>query len=196
MRRRPRSRTLRVPGFPRMTWSVPPPRAARSSQVPCGEDGVRRDLVMRSAGGGRGPEAAKAAGQRWDDAVRQEVDDEEEQCRVGDEVEVTGPEAVGEVLLGWADQGRAANRAPQSAPPAEERHQDGAEREQRVNGEARVEKGEVVRPYRPEGRREASADGEGDQLDQLGLHAEPSGAVLVVAHGVEREPELAGPRDP
>src|SRR5258708_21431458 len=142
-----------------MTWSVPPPRAAGSSQVPGGEDGVRRELMMRCARGGCRPDAVQAAGQRRDDTVREEVDDEEEQGRVSDEVEVTGPEAVSKVLLGWADQSRADDRAPEAAPAAEERHQDGPERQQRVNGEARVQKGEVVGPDRAEGGGEARAAG-------------------------------------
>src|SRR5712691_6636412 len=107
-----------------MTWSIPPPRVARSTQVPCGEDGVHRDLIVRCASGGRRPEAVEAAGQRRDDALREEVDDEQEQGRVSEEVEVTGPEAVGKVLLGGDDQSRADDRAPQRAPPAEECHQD------------------------------------------------------------------------
>src|SRR4030081_2280690 len=102
-----------------MTWSIPRLRAACSSQLPSGEDGVRRDLIMFRARGGRRPEAAEAAGKRWDDAVREEGDDEEEQGRVSDEVELTGPEAVGEVLLGGADESRSGHRAPEGASAAE-----------------------------------------------------------------------------
>src|ERR1700730_7313716 len=102
-------------------------RESRSSQVSCGENGVHCDLIMRSASGGRWPEAAQAAGQRWDDAVREEVDDEEEQDRVSDEVEVTCPEAVGKVLLGGADQSRADDRTPEGGPPAEEGNKNGHE---------------------------------------------------------------------
>jgi hypothetical protein len=42
------------------------------------------------------------AGQRRDDAVREKVDDDEEQGRVRDEVQVTGPESVGAGIVRMA----------------------------------------------------------------------------------------------
>ena len=173
----------------------PSTASSASSQVPGREDGVRRDLVTHEQAGedlaGHGPGGGPARERSPPGGGRSQ----EEQRSVREEVEVTGPEAVGKVLLGGADQGRADDRAPQGAA-AEKRHQDRAKRKQRVEGEARVQEGDVVGPHRPKGGGEAGADREGDQFDQFGLYAEPPSAVFVVAHGVEREPELAGPHRP
>src|ERR1700756_424851 len=97
-----------------MTWPVPAPRAARSSEVPGGEDGPGGDLINRGhAGPGPRPQPAQAAGQRRNDPLRQKVDHQEEQPGVSEEVELTGPETVSKILLCGADQGRADDRAPQ-----------------------------------------------------------------------------------
>src|SRR6266536_4837545 len=133
-------------------WSsaTPPPKrlvtpstassAASSDHLP-GPRPRGRGLLADLAG--RGPPPPRPLSHRRQDSPWEEQHDQPEHRRIADQVQVVLPEAVGEVLLG-RDQHRGAERgAPQGPAAAEEDHQHGADRDQRVDGELRVDEGDV-----------------------------------------------------
>ena len=124
--------------------------------------------------------------QRRKDAAREQEHDTEENPRVADEVELARPEPVGEVLLRGNEDERADDRAPDGGLPAQVDHQHHADRDERVDGELRVDEGDVVSPDPAGHGDEARRQRERGELDEGRLHAEPAGAILVVADGCER----------
>jgi hypothetical protein len=101
---------------------------------------------------------------RGQDAPGQQHHDDQEQRRIGDQVDLAAAEPVGEELLGRLQDDRAEDRAPQRAPSAKEGHQYDRDGDQRVDRELRVDEALVVGPDRADHRREPDADREDEQL--------------------------------
>ncbi len=140
------------------TATTPPKRLRRPSTSSSALTTRPTSFVCVSRGVRRVRSRRAAVGERRQDAPRQQQHHDQEDARVADEVELARPESVGEVLLRRHEDERAEHRPPDRAAPAEVDHQHHPDRDERVDGELRVDEGDVVRPdaagHRDEPRRE------------------------------------------